>query len=143
MNIRRLFIATISALFLTACEKPIIDYVQINEIVLENNSSHDIVINRDGTYTQAELKEIIIKASKSEVLAVVEASIEHMFDKKCIITFGNKVTADYNSIPKSKYHFMYFDNCEFVSFKKATTRRKYTFTDADYQYALEHGTLIE
>ena len=53
------------------------------------------------------------------------------------------VIVDYNQLPGSQYSLLDVDNYEFVSYRKGTTRRKYTFTDADYQFALENGTKLE
>ncbi len=145
MNIRRLIIAVLCVAFLSACKEPLITYPYVTEFVFENNSSHDIFISRDGFDNSGygyEESEISIKSFET-IMVTNGMGVTGLFGRKCIVNFGNQVIVDYNQLSGSQYSLLDVDNYEFVSYRKGTTRRKYTFTDADYQFALENGTKLE
>ena len=100
-----------------------------------NQSSHKIELMFHDVNESIEIK----SGATSEKIS----HYAHLLDV-CIIEFDDKVKFDYNTI-NTDCEFdirsgVNYDSLESGQYDICYT---YTFTDADYQFALEHGTPVE
>lgn len=113
-------------------------------ITYHNNTDHLIEIHREGFGPSSDIGKVFeITAHDKKVIKIGDESVATMYSKKCVIIFDSSVKMDhtFSSIDLT-YNFGWIGNYEY----RGTSKEKYytyTFTDADYQYALENGTILE
>jgi hypothetical protein len=83
---------------------------------------------------------IAIESAESHVQSVLSDTLCDVYGKAI---FDGKLVVDYNSLSRSKHHITYIGNYTLTKDVTYVFYYTYTFTDADYQFALEHGTPIE
>lgn len=133
---KRLMLLFFVCLFFGGCTR---DYMAMTVLEFENSSSVtvELVTDTDNMSVSESESAKISCELKGDVLP----SIFHVW------TYSNvkKVVFD-GKVEVSIYDFSPLwdeNNYTQVSEKEQTRHLRYTFTDADYQYALEHGTVLE
>lgn len=144
--------ATLLCLMLCSC---MTDYVGTSEIEYKNNSSYDIQVLTVNQSLSAdkqdiiETEDVLVTIPKGETYTL--RSSEHVskdgyvswytilvLNRIAYIQFGESVKIDFSG---SKYGDETTYNL--ASEKQRYRKYTYTFTDADYQFALENGTQLE
>ena len=130
---------------LVSCGKGrIVDPIIDNYLVYDNQSSHTIVIQRaeDANYHSKQyLPETITLTPNSRVEIYVGSP--YVFKSLSTATYDGIVTIDYSSAPIDKRNIATSGGYERIEVKPCSVHYLYTFTDADYQYALENGQKLE
>ena len=147
---KKLLIVAFLAIICSACT----DYAVSTDIEYKNNSSYDIQFLTMSTYINSDnnnvyfVEEPIVTLSKGSTYTF---SASDMGTKKGYLSFyfaqihnaihyiqiGDKVKVAYSGRYSDE------NNYELLSEKERYRKYTYTFTDADYQFALENGTLLE
>ena len=142
MNIKKLLIATIAVIGITACSPDSVDHNISTALCFCNESSHRIVLTVDNPIrTSNESLEIVLNPT-SEYNSTKFGLRE--IAKGCSAIFDDKVQIDYSTVSMdSKHNLMVQFNYEDTSDEQYHICYTYTFTDADYQFALENGTMLE
>ena len=134
-----------SAFVVTSCNNYIVDYAGDVYIIFVNNSSHNIEIIREDTnavHLEQELPKNIKLAPGEDIsldtrtVYVYPYFTTIIFDECVKMIFSKEDNSSHNIMKRGNYE-------EDYSSKTHTTRYVYTFTDDDYQYALENGTPLE
>ena len=140
----RNFLLVIVILFsATAC---MVTYEEIEEFVFKNQSNHYIVITRGDDIELMDWKiwpeTITLEPNKDIAFVVLSPEYCRAVVKA---TFDGNVVIDYTKVANVQYNIAYSNNYEFQIVDKEKFHRKYTytFTDADYQYALENEQKLE
>ncbi|MBQ6870559.1 MAG: hypothetical protein IJO90_01925 [Alistipes sp.] len=142
-------ISILAGLLCVAC---MTDYSGVSILEYQNNSSHDIQFT--GRVYEKESKKIVdVKYSlpKSDVkLLELSANFTTSKNSKEVSNFAPYLVWNANDvvnicfdnsvvIPLSQTKCNDKFSCEYIE----NSRYRYTFTDADYQFALENGTKLE
>lgn len=134
-----------SAFVVTSCNNYIVDYAGDVYIIFVNNSSHNIEIIREDTnavHLEQELPKNIKLAPGEDISLDTRTAYVYpyfttiIFDECVNMIFSKEDNSSHNIMKRGNYE-------EDYSSKTHTTRYVYTFTDDDYQYALENGTPLE
>ena len=134
-----------SAFVVTSCNNYIVDYAGDVYIIFVNNSSHNIEIIREDTnavHLEQELPKNIKLAPGEDISLDTRTAYVYpyfttiIFDECVKMIFSKEDNSSHNIMKRGNYE-------EDYSSKTHTTRYVYTFTDDDYQYALENGTPLE
>ena len=143
---RKIFtILAVAMLAVTSCNNYIVDYAGDVYIIFANNSSHNIEIIREDTnavHLEQELPKNIKLAPGEDISLDTRTAYVYpyfttiIFDECVKMIFSKEDNSSHNIMKRGNYE-------EDYSSKTHTTRYVYTFTDADYQYALENGTPLE
>lgn len=145
MNIRNISSALaimIASVLLVGCEvypvEPRID------IVYENNSTHNIIVMRTDFASDFWIEELpvsfTLEPNERHVIEnVLSPALCNCFGK---VIFDNTTIMDYRSIEQKDKNITLMENYR-SSPTKDGEQYTYTFTDADYQFALENGTPLE
>ena len=142
---RWILIIIISAIVLAGCNREsYINYGTYIYLVFKNDSSHNITVTKTSTSTDSWVRvlpeTIAIESAESHVQSVLSDTLCDVYGKAI---FDGKLVVDYNSLSRSKHHITYIGNYTLTKDGTYVFYYTYTFTDADYQFALEHGTPIE
>ena len=108
-----------------------IDYV--------NDSSHDIQF--EGSRSEDLPKGTTLRMSDSAIGCIPKPN--DLWRGTSFIVYDNSVKIHVDMTIRPLGVLEYRKNYETVESTPEYLHLRYTFTDADYQYALEHGTLIE
>ena len=140
-------------LFFTLLFTSCTDYVTSVSIEFKNDSSHEITFvqvynktiendvvtqyGREDKYTLNVGETLTLHKSDmgSEKLSVLALWMQESISS---LQYGDKV-----EIELSDTKLLEDSTCEKVVSKKRVQKYSYTFTDADYQFALENGTKVE
>ena len=134
-----------ASIILCSCDVEIfVDGEPPEVITYHNNTGYLIEIQREGFGPSSDIGKVFeIKPHDKKVIKIGDATVATMYAKKCVITFDSSVQMDHTfSSIDLPYNFGWMGNYEY----RGTSKEKYytyTFTDADYQYALENGTVLE
>ena len=137
------FLANLALLpMFVACSPDSVDHNISTALCFCNESSHKIVLTVDNPIqTSNESLEIVLNPT-SEYNSTKFGLRE--IAKGCSAIFDDKVQIDYSTVSMdSKHNLMVQFNYEDTSDEQYHICYTYTFTDADYQFALEHGTPVE
>ena len=122
----------------------IIDKYIAIDLVYDNQSSHTIVIKlaEDAPHIDKQYLPEIITLTPNEK---VEIRVISQYSCKSLTTaiFDGSVVIDYNSAPTDTRKITTLGGYEWIEVKPCSVHYIYTFTDADYQYALENGQKLE
>ena len=145
MNIRNIFIALVVSITTFACAPAEIFEVTYEYDAYNNQSSHTITLSLYNNKEQ-KISKITLKPGETSQNLYREIYSKHV----CIVNFDLTVELDYQKLPEdlrsSKYNILYNSNggnYEFSQIDSHSYLSTYTFTDADYQFALENGTKLE
>lgn len=144
MVMKRLLILFFSIFSLCSCNKGvIIDYYTTCHLVFQNDCSHHIILERTDFSTDSWIRElpktIALPPKNTYTLQVLSPQLCRVFGKAI---FDSKLIVEYDdSKHDSNITKMY--NYEFSSKDTYMLYYTYTFTDADYQFALGNGTVLE
>ena len=142
MNIRRYLIVAVAAIVGLACSPDSVDNNFIEELCFSNGSSHNIVLTIDKPKGSNNTP-LVITLKPSEVYKSAEITLS-ILNRGCSVKFGNSALIDYKKISAtSEYNILYQLNYTTTYPDDWHIVNTYTFTDADYQFALEHGTPVE
>ena len=144
MNIKKLFAIFSAIIIAMACQAPDVDDAIYHYDAYINQSSHTITLSLYNE-TEQKISKITLKPG--------EAS-QHLYrgtysKKVCSIDFDLTVVLDYQKLPEdlqgSKYNILYNSSGNYVQsiIGSHSFLDTYTFTDADYEFALENGTMIK
>lgn len=147
-------LATIAVAALTACNNDGIgdDFIKGN-MVLENQSQYTIAINKSSNAPEVKIdgvpQSITLKAGDSFVvedfpsLSICKAWGYVVYDGVVALDFFSE--KPYSTFPGvySLYDITRPANYKMAKISRSRTEYRYTFTDADYQFALENGTMLE
>ena len=115
-----------------------------NYLVYDNQSSHTIVIKlaEDAPHIDKQYLPEIITLTPNEK---VEIRVISQYSCKSLTTaiFDGSVVIDYSSAPTDTRKITTLGGYEKKMVKSWIEQYLYTFTDADYQYALENGQKLE
>ena len=147
MNIKRFLqmcAVIVTAVSYVGCQTP--DEGGIINIVYENKSTHSIeVVRTDFTpdrWTEKFPEGFVLAPNgRYEIKNVLSPVYCSVYGKA---KFDDSILVDYTSLSESEYNItlvQYFKNI--TDSKKRFYRYTSTFTDADYQYALEIGQKLE
>ena len=136
MNIKKLLIATIAVIGITACSPDSPPPPDVHTMLrFVNQSSHKIELMFHDVNESIEIK----SGATSEKIS----HYAHLLDV-CIIEFDDKVKFDYNTINTDcEFDIRFGVNYDSLESGQYDICYTYTFTDADYQFALENGTVVE
>ena len=137
------FLSILALLFcITACSPDSVDHNISTALCFCNESSHRIVLTVDNPIqTNNESLEIVLNPT-SEYNSTKFGLRE--IAKGCSAIFDDKVQIDYSTVSMdSKHNLMVQFNYEDTSDEQYDICYTYTFTDADYQFALENGTMLK
>ena len=135
----------VMAASLSACQDTKPDSASV-DIVYENNSTNTIEIVRtdftEDSWTEKFPEGFVLAPNKRyEIKSVLSPVYCRVYGKA---KFDNSILVDYTTIPQSEYNITLVQNfADFTSSDKYIHQYTYTFTDADYQFALENGRKIE
>ncbi len=147
----RKIIIIIVGIICTACTT---DYIAYTEVEYKNNSAQDIQFLSILNLLNPDTQNIVVTEKTIATLPSGSSftfSTSGMSHRKGFISI-NSVTSDngialiqFGDIVKISFADKYADEniYELTSTKNRRRKYSYTFTDADYQFALEHGTPIE
>ena len=113
-------------------------------LIYTNNSLHNVTINRTdfSTYNWVRvLPETIELPANStyEVKNVLSPMLCSAFGN---VVFDGEITIFYAKTQNHDYNITMIDNYQYRGVKRRVHYYTYTFTDADYQFALENGTKL-
>ena len=137
------FLAILALLpMFVACSPDSVDHNISTALCFCNESSHKIVLTVDNPIqTSNESLEIVLNPT-SEYNSTKFGLRE--IAKGCSAIFDDKVQIDYSTVSMdSKHNLMVQFNYEDTSDEQYHICYTYTFTDADYQFALEYGTMLK
>ena len=137
------FLANLALLpMFVACSPDSVDHNISTALCFCNESSHKIVLTVDNPIqTSNESLEIVLNPT-SEYNSTKFGLRE--IAKGCSAIFDDKVQIDYSTVSMdSKHNLMVQFNYEDTSDEQYDICYTYTFTDADYQFALENGTMLK
>lgn len=137
------FLANLALLpMFVACSPDSVDHNISTALCFCNESSHKIVLTVDNPIqTSNESLEIVLNPT-SEYNSTKFGLRE--IAKGCSAIFDDKVQIDYSTVSMdSKHNLMVQFNYEDTSDEQYHICYTYTFTDADYQFALENGTMLK
>ena len=142
---RWILIIIISAIILAGCNRnTIVDYAIEIYLVFKNDSSHNIIMTKTNTSTDSWIRvlpeTISLAPTESYSQKVLSDTLCDVYGKAI---FDGKLVVDYNSLSRSKHHITYSGNYTPTKDGPYLRYYTYTFTDADYQFALEHDTPVE
>lgn len=142
---KRLIFILLVAMALSSCsDAKMVDYDTSYELCLENKSSHSITITlaEDASHTTtSDLPgEIVLDAGESFSDNVLTPLLCSDFGKA---VFDDEVSIDYQTAPWSAYNISRDSNYSVYKQSEYHYICTYTFTDADYQYALENGAKLK
>ena len=145
MVMKRLLILVSWVVIISGCDRYACVHHDMNlYLVFQNNSSYDITISRTDLSTYSWIKElpenIEIPAKESYELKVLSDYLCKVFGK---VTFGDNLVVDYSDYPDNSYNITKVKNYAHSAKDSYWHFYTYTFTDADYQYALENGQKLE
>ncbi len=156
MKTKTLFfvIALFYSFFLGGCSRTCEGMGSVTrELVVANNSSHTITIEITDTSNSFDERFFEISPNEKETICIERGEgptpipIDLSFDAPCqaIVIFDNKFQLFYHQQDiEIQHNFCYSKHYEReVVNKRGTFIATFTFTDADYDYAVEHGTQIE
>ena len=147
---KKLLIVAFLAIICTACT----DYVAWTDIEYKNNSSYDIHFLSASILSNPDMQNII---KTEKIIATLPSGSSCIFStsgtspRKGFVSIDS-VTSDnaialiqFGDIVKIYFREKYDmeDLYELVSKKDRYRKYTYTFTDADYQFALENGTVVK
>ena len=145
MNIRNIFIALVVSITTFACAPAGIFEVIYEYDAYNNQSSHTITLSLYDSQNQT-TTDIVIKPGKTSQNLLTS---RYHRQQVCTVKFGEVVLLDYLKLPENlrgcKYDILYRggSNYEHSMIDDQSFLYTYTFTDADYQFALENGTKLE
>ena len=144
MNIKQILTIAFCSVVLAGCDTVTNkDTFPEGYIIFENKSSHKIEITREETMPYLEIhipKCFEIAPQKSIRLNTMTASIYPLFTK---VVFDSTVEMIFSLDIDSQYNITNGLNYATVLEDPCIWYYTYTFTDADYQFALENGTVLE
>ena len=145
MVMKRLLILLSWVAIISGCDRYVIyDYDISLSIVFQNNSSYDITITRTDFSTDSWIRvlpeTIVLPPKENYKLKVLSDALCRVFGKA---TFGDDLVVNYSDYPDSSYNITKAKNYIHSNQGKSYHFYTYTFTDADYQFALENGTKLE
>ena len=143
MSTKNIFAVFFAMMIAIACSPASTSYDINEEIVFINHSNHSIVIS---IYDVQNNKPIDISIQVGETSQALNTDLYNY--KTCTIKFDNKVVLDYQTLPldlqNSQYNIFFSNHYyERTEVDEYFYRYTYTSTDADYQFALENGTVLE
>ena len=143
MNIRNLFAALVVLATIFACAPADVDEVFYEYEAYINQSSHTITLSLYDSQNHT-TADIVIKPGETSQNLLTSRYRRQV----CTVKFGEIVLLDYLKLSKElqgceydiSYRGKHYQNTTIDKYSHVYT---YTFTDADYQFALENGTELE
>ncbi len=129
---------------MASCRKPHTDVWPAMYMVFVNNSSHNLEIIREdfNSYLDNVLPKNIILAPNEDI--ELDTRTAYVYNHFSTIIFDGYIRIKLSKELSSPHNIMFRENyTEEHLLKTHTWYYTYTFTDADYQFALENGTKLE
>lgn len=145
MNIRRILLMlaiVIVATFFSRCE---VYPQESSHLVYTNNSTHSIIVMRTDFSTTTGIRELpksfVLEPNESYTIkGILSPALCSVFSK---VIFDNAILVDYSKLSQDECNVMLLENFQQTKPEEFEHVYTYTFTDADYQFALENGTPLE